>query len=159
MAYDYTRDKRWLGDAGSYLLACASELLSGRGENASVTVRWAFIDSALRIWRATGERRYLDLAVQIGEPIPATAPPPTQMASVEADRINALVALYRATSDKRWLEAARQTGDHALRAFVHPSGLIRGTAVVDRPDYYDAIQGPGALALSLYRLGEAGAVK
>lgn len=159
MAYDYTRDKRWLDDAVSYLSACAPELLSGRGETASVTVRWAFIDAALRAWRATGERRYLDLALQIGEAIPATAPPRTQMASVEADRINALAELYRATRDKRWLDAARQTGDHALRVFVHSSGLIRGTAVVDRPDYYDAIQGPGALALALYRLGEAGAVK
>jgi hypothetical protein len=159
MAYDYTRDKRWLDDAGSYLLACAPELLRGPAENASVTVRWTFIDSALRAWRATGERRYLDLAVQVGEPIPATEPPRTQMASVEADRINALVALYRATSDKRWLAGARQAGDHALRIFVHPSGLIRGTAVIDRPDYYDAIHGPGALALALYWLGEEGAVE
>ncbi|MFN0172004.1 MAG: PQQ-binding-like beta-propeller repeat protein, partial [Bryobacteraceae bacterium] len=71
-----------------------------------------------------------------------------------AARLNLLTGLYDVTADTRWLDAAKREGDHALRAFVHASGLIRGTAVVDRPDYYDAIQGPGALALELYRLGQ-----
>lgn len=155
MAYEYTRDRRWLDDANRYLLACAPLLLAGQGEHASIGVRWPFIDSALRAYGATGERRYLDMAAKIGEAILATAPPRAQMASAQADRINALLALHQATRDRRWLDGARQAGDYGIGAFVHSSGLIRGTAMVDRPDYYDAIQGPGALALALYRLGAA----
>jgi hypothetical protein len=153
MAYEYTRDRRWLDDANRYMLACAPAFLTGAADNASIAARWQFIDYAVRAWKDTGERRYLDMAVQVGQAILATAPPRTQMASMQADRIIALVVLYQATREKRWLDGARQAGEYALQAFVHPSGLIRGTAVVDRPDYYDAIQGPGALALALYRLG------
>ena len=92
------------------------------------------------------------------QPTQHTTAQPTEIskaASAQADRINALVALHQATRERRWLDGAREAGDYAVRAFVHPSGLIRGTAIVDRPDYYDAIQGPGALALALYRLGAA----
>lgn len=156
MAYEYTRDRRWLDDARLYLEACAPGMLAGEGDNGGFAPRYAFIESAIRIFRATGDARHLEMARKVGAALLAAPRPKAQMASTLAERIEALLSLYQAGGERRWLDGARASGAYALRTFVHPSGLIRGTAVVDRPDYYDAIQGPGALALALYRLAEAG---
>ncbi len=114
----------------------------------------SFVDAAIRAYLFTGKEAYLRMAVRVGEDILKREQPHAQMASTLADRLNALRRLYEVTADPHWLEGAERFGNYALATFVHSSGLIRGTAVVDRPDYYDAIQGPGTLALALYKLGE-----
>jgi outer membrane protein assembly factor BamB len=144
--YERTGDNRWLCDANQYLEACARRPVETPGP---------FIDAALRAYRANAERRYLEMARQAGEAWARSPQPKAQMAGQAAERIVTLLKLYETTGEERWLSAARESGDYAIQAFVHSSGLIRGTAVVDRPDYYDAIQGSGSLAWALYRLGAA----
>lgn len=153
--YRTTKDKRWLDDANRYLEACDAAISAGRVQ-AVERLAWSPVlgGAAIQGHRLTGNESYLRMAERIGEEYLKMAEPRAQMAGYLAMRINFFLDLYEATSDARWLAGARRLGDHALRAFVHPSGLIRGTAVVDRPDYYDAIQGPGMLARALYRLGQ-----
>jgi hypothetical protein len=103
----------------------------------------------------TGRADYLVGAQDMCKRVLGADMPHAQMASTMAQRLNLFLDMYDATHAKRWLDEAETAGHVALTAFVHPSGLIRGTAVVDRPDYYDTIQGSGALALAFHRLGAA----
>ncbi|MGA3325772.1 MAG: PQQ-binding-like beta-propeller repeat protein [Terriglobia bacterium] len=161
--YESTHDDRWLDDANQYLDACFRRIartlenspnpFSTSYQGDVIGAPRDFIEAALKAYHWTADDHYLAMARQVGTAWEKTPQPKAQMASVLAERINAFASLFEATGEKRWLLAARDSGDYALRAFVHPSGLIRGTAIVDRPDYYDNIQGPGALALALYRLG------
>jgi outer membrane protein assembly factor BamB len=153
--YRATKDKRWLDDANRYLEACDAAISAGRVQPVE-RLAWSPVLGAAAIqgYRLTGNASYLRMAERIGGEHLKMDEPRAQMAGYLAVRLNFFLDLYEATSDSRWLGGARRLGDHALRAFVHPSGLIRGTAVVDRPDYYDAIQGPGMLARALLRLGQ-----
>jgi outer membrane protein assembly factor BamB len=154
--YDLTGDKAWLDDADRYLAACEGrvDVRARDGQAFPAALRADFAEAALRRYRSTGNRATLVQAEAMGEFILTNAQPRAQMASHLAEQLNFLMTLYGGTGEARWLAGARQLGDYAIRVFLHPSGLIRGTAVVDRPDYYDAIQGPGALAWALYRLGQ-----
>lgn len=152
--FQRTHDSRWLDEANRYLEACDRALRSATpagGDRVFGAVR--FPRAALLGYQLTGKREYLDMAERAGAELCRRQQPHAQMASTLADSIDTLRQLYEATGEQRWLDEARALGDYALRTFVHSSGLIRGTAIVDRPDYYDAIQGSGALALALYRLG------
>ena len=155
-AYDLTGDKAWLDDADRYLAACEGQVdvRTKDGQGFPAFVREGFAEAAVRRYRTTGNRASLDQVTAVGESMLANPQPRAQMASHMAGQINFLMTLYRGTGEARWLAGARKLGDYAIGAFVHPSGLIRGTAVVDRPDYYDAIQGPGMLAWALYQLGQ-----
>jgi outer membrane protein assembly factor BamB len=152
--FERTHDRRWLDDGNRYLEACDRSFRSRHAagdDRVYGPVR--MVDAALLGYKVSGNPAYLDMANHAGAELLQREQPHAQMASTLADSMDALRRLYEATHERRWLEGARKLGDYALRTFVHPSGLIRGTAIVDRPDYYDSIQGPGALALSLYRLG------
>ena len=161
--YESTHDDRWLDDANQYLDACYRRIAHTLANSPApfstsyygdvIGAPREFIEAALKAYHWTGDVRYRQMAIAVGTPWAKTPQPKAQMATFLAERINAFASLYEATGDPRWLRAARDSGDYALRAFVHPSGLIRGTAIVDRPDYYDNIQGTGTLALALYRLG------
>jgi outer membrane protein assembly factor BamB len=152
--FERTHDPRWLDDANRYLEACDRAFSSSSlAANDRKTGEPVLVQAALMGYEATGKSSYLTLASRTGAAILAEEQPHAQMASTLAERLNTIVRLYKATGDPRWLAGARKMGDYALAFFVHPSGLIRGTAIVDRPDYYDAIQGPGALALALHDLG------
>ncbi len=154
-AYERTHDERWLDDANRLLDGCDHAYRSGR---LLITERGfgqsGLVDAALQGYRLTGKADYLDLARRAGTELATREQPRAQMALTLAGSIEGLRQLYEITGEKRWLEAAKKCGDLALASFVHSSGLILGTAVVDRPGYYDAIQGPGALAIALYRLGQ-----
>ncbi len=151
--YARTNDMRWLDDANRYLEGCEHELDAHRLDMADAGGWNSLIQAATKGYLLTGNQRYLDLARRTARMWLARPEPKAQMASVPGSAIRTLVALYRATGEREWLDGARRIADHALATFVHPSGLLRGTAVVDRPDYYDAIQGPGVLALALWELG------
>jgi outer membrane protein assembly factor BamB len=153
-AFESTHDPRWRDDANRYLEACDQSFRFGKAtgdDRVFGPVR--FSEAGLLGYQLTGKQTYLDMAMRAGEEQLHREQPRAQMASTLADSINALRHLYEISGEQRWLDGARKLGDFALRTFVHTSGLIRGTAVVDRPDYYDTIQGSGALALALYRLG------
>ena len=161
--YESTKDIRWLDDANQYLDACFRRIAHTLENSAApfstdyhgdvIGAPRDFMEAALKAYHWTGDEHYLAMARQVGAAWEKTPQPKAQMASVLAERINAFASLFQATGEKRWLLAAQDSGNYALRAFVHSSGLIRGTAIVDRPDYYDNIQGPGTLALALYNLG------
>jgi outer membrane protein assembly factor BamB len=155
-AFQTTHDVRWRDDANRYLEACYQSIRSGdtSGDNLVFGSGAATLcDTALQGYQLTGRQAYLEMADRAGEAQLQREQPHAQMASSLADSINSLRHMYEVRGEQRWLDGARKLGDFALRTFIHPSGLIRGTAVVDRPDYYDAIQGSGALALALFRLG------
>ena len=153
-AYERTHDVRWLDDANRYVEVCDKSFKSGAMKPTDKKPGEArLVQAALRGYELTGNKAYLETATRTGTEILAEEQPHAQMASTLAEKLNALRRLYEVTGDPRWLGGARKMGDYALVAFVHPSGLIRGTAIIDRPDYYDAIQGPGALALALHDLG------
>ena len=156
-AFQRTGDARWRDDANRYLEACEKSLRAGEATGDSHLFGAGaanFSEAALLGYQVTGKPAYLEMAERAGEEQIQPAQPHAQMASTLADSLNALRRLYEVTGDQRWLDGARKLGDFPLQNFVHSSGLIRGTAVVDRPDYYDAIQGSGSLALALYRLGQ-----
>lgn len=162
--YEITGDLAWLDDGVRYLGACIRAVEAGKadgrpqpryddpvfGQGAPGGIRLC-----LAALRHTGERHWLDQALELGERFLGTPRPNPQMASHEAERIEALVALHRMTGDEEWLSRATDEGRFAVAAFVHPSGLLKGTAIIKRRDYYDAIQGPGRLALALHSLGES----
>lgn len=153
-AFQITRDPRWRDDADRYLDACEQSFRTGRAAgNERVFVAVRSSEAALLAYQFGGRPAHLEMAMRAGEEQLQRPQPHAQMASTLADSINSLRQLYEVTGERRWLDGARKLGDFALQNFVHPSGLIRGTAVVDRPDYYDAIQGSGALAWALYQLG------
>ncbi|MCX6622532.1 MAG: PQQ-binding-like beta-propeller repeat protein, partial [Acidobacteria bacterium] len=151
--YERTNDNRWLDDANRYLEACEQELNANRFDRKDVSGWNSLAQAATEGYLLTGNAHHLELARRAAREGIARPQPKAQMASLPGISIHTLVLLYQATGEREWLEGARRIADYALGAFVHPSGLIRGTALVDRPDYYDAIQGPGTLALALYELG------
>jgi len=161
--YALTGDLAWLDDGLRYLRACVRAVEAGKTDGRSQP-RYedpVFSDGAsggirvtLAALRHTGERCWLDKALELGHRLTEIRRPNPQMASHEAERIEALLELHEATGDAAWLTEAAKEGEFAVEAFVHPSGLIRGTAIIRRRDYYDAIQGSGRLALALYTLGE-----
>lgn len=158
-AYDLFQDSRWLDDANRYLAASSGRMQFEMDDgHPKLPQAWGpiadFAKASLRLYQTTGGRTALEKAIEVGNLVISTPQPKAQMASQLADRLEFLLTLYTGTGEARWLQGAHKLGDYALHAFVHPSGLIRGTAIVNRPDYYDAIQGPGALALALYHLGE-----
>jgi outer membrane protein assembly factor BamB len=153
-AYERTHDERWLDDANRYLEVCDRSFRSGSMKPMDRKPgEAALVQAALKGYEITGNAAYLETATRTGGEILAEEQPHAQMASTLAEKLNAIRRLYEVTGDQRWLNGARKMGDYALVAFIHPSGLIRGTAIIDRPAYYDAIQGPGALALALHDLG------
>ncbi len=155
-AFERTRDSRWLDDANRYLEACKNSYRVDKsgGENPVFgDGAVGFGEAALRGYELTGKQSYLEWAKLAGREVMRAEQPHAQMASTLANAMNGLRRLYEVTGEQPWLDGARRLGDYALAHFVHSSGLILGTAIVDRPPYYDAIQGSGALALALYRLG------
>ena len=154
VAFQRTQDARWLNDANRYLDACDRSFQAGKatGDDAA-TAPMSFAQAAMLAYQFTGQPEYLNMANRYGAELLKRQQPHVQMASSLAESINTLRELYEVTGEQQWLDGARQLGDFSLRTFVRPSGLIVGTATVDRPDYYDTIQGSGALALALYKLG------
>jgi outer membrane protein assembly factor BamB len=156
-AFQHTKDPRWRDDANRYLEACVQSFRTGEATGDNLVLgseAVTFSDTALLGYQLTGSRAYFEMAEQAGAEVLRSQQPHAQMASTLANSINSLRHLYEISGEPRWLEGARKLGDFALQNFVHSSGLIPGTAVVDRPPYYDSIQGSGALALALYRLGK-----
>jgi outer membrane protein assembly factor BamB len=154
IAFQRTHDQRWLDDANRYLEACDRSFQSGSATGDDLAMGpMRFARAALLAYRFTGRREYLDMANRYGADLLNRQQPHAQMASSLAGSIDTLGEFYESTGGQQWLEGAKKLGDFALRTFVRPSGLIVGTATVDRPDYYDTIQGSGALALALYKLG------
>ena len=153
-AFQRTHDTRWLDDANRYLEACDRSYQAGRATGDDLTFGpTRFARAAMLAFKFSGRPIYLDMSNRYGNDLLNRQQPRAQMASSLADSINVLRELYEFTGEQRWLDGAKKLGDFALQTFVRPSGLIVGTATVDRPDYYDAIQGSGALAFALYQLG------
>ncbi|HPO08165.1 MAG TPA: hypothetical protein PLZ55_05815, partial [bacterium] len=72
-------------------------------------------------------------------------PPEIQMAQSGGQNLFFLLDVYMATGDPKWWEACQNNLATTVKIFQHPSGLIRGTAGLKRPDFYDASQGSGDL--------------
>jgi len=153
--YDITGDIAWLDDACRYARACVRAIEQGQPDGSFGSDAAMSALTLVAAFRDTGDRWWLDQAEGAGQEIANRPTPRTQMASHVADRLQTFLDLYRATADEAWLAEATRVGEYAVSAFVHPSGFIRGTAIVKRRDYYDAIQGPGTLAWQLQMLGEA----
>jgi len=135
-AYEMSHDARWLDDGNRYLEACLAAAPNASPPKREDLELWiALARGAAKGAALTGRSDYLVGAQTLCERVVSAGMPQAQMASALAQRMNLFLDLYETTQAKRWLDDARAAGDYALTAFVHPSGLIRGTAIVDRPDY------------------------
>ena len=153
-AFEITQDPRWRDDAtvsGSVrpivpLTARRWETIVCSGGSRSYEAGWQDISSPagrpISRWQCR-RARLLD-----------RGQPHAQMASTLAESTSMhFVHLYQVTGEQRWpMEPeSSATSPSGLRPCQRADSRHRR---VDRPDYYDAIQGSGALALALYRLGE-----
>jgi outer membrane protein assembly factor BamB len=163
--FQKTGDTAWVDDGCTYLEACLRAGGEAETSNApgSDPVFGKEIAGGVLVltsaFRATHHEKWLDRSVRyaermVDEPIPSPA-----MATQMAERIEAFLGLYEATADSLWMDHAAAEGGYAVSAFVHRSGLIKGTARIKRREYYDAIQGPGRLAFALQSLGESLALR
>ncbi len=153
--YELSGDPWWRDEATRYANAAWRAVQQGREDTAFATDNSRALRATLACAEHTRHGLWLDRAKQVAGNMVTAGVPVTQMASHMAERITSLIELARLSGEPRWLETAEEYGERAVSDFTHESGLIKGTAVVKRRDYYDAIQGPGALATAFLDLEEA----
>ena len=134
-----------------YLLEILNAYLELKGKRAQVNqAREARV--MLQASRLKFHPRFVEIAEDCAESVPVDIATPI-MAFDAGHTLLLFVELFEMTGEEKWFVRAEEYADRARDLFVHESGLIAGTAGVERPLYYDVSQGPGLLATAFFRLG------